>query len=812
MAFTLTDAASASASAQQIKPSLVLEIDGYDYYFSVSSLKEYIRVGDPGLLVDGSWVIGGKRDLDNVYPYISMDGTSSSISQQLQQDKGGATSVTSMQIALTDINELVTRLITPQNNVTDLLGREAVVYLGFQENVFPQDYITIFNGMIDEITSAGNIILNIANAEQMKRQDIYTATQTELDGAITSGQTTITLADTSNLYSPVIDKLTTYVKINDEIIRYTGISGNDLTGCTRAQFGTIAAAADDGDSVSSFYRLQGTATQLALWLMLSGPNEYYKTGVYVDSFTVDLNSSSLTSNSLYFNGVDMATRYGLIVGDYITVAGSASNDFSLRVITSVNVDENGTEVIVNGAALTLEENSTGTCSFKSQYNILPDGCGMGSHQVDVAEYERIEQLLSNSIPTYDFYIYETIKAKDFIDKEILYPANLFTLPKKGRTSLGAVVPPLAAATLPILDSDALTDPSKIKTRRSINKYFYNTAIYKYNYDAIETDKPLTGYILTDTDSRAKIPVGTKAITIESRGMRNDAETSLILSINARRLLAKYKYAAEMFNISAIYGKLFNVDVGDVVLFGDESMPIVDSKRGVRGLKPRLCEVVDKKIDIKSGRGELVVVDTSYLVDGRYGIFSPSSILASGSTTTQLVITDSFGTAFPDIEKNKWMPYIGMNLVVHTADWSTSYTTRLASFDPVNPYLMNIDAIAGTPTDGWVVDIANYPDNTNDNENRVYKNVFCFSNPEVDVVSGVSTTEFVVGAGDISKFLVGAQIMLHNSDYSSYSPNVRITEINTNNIVVDVSLGFTPSSSYTVQLIGYKDGGSAYRYL
>lgn len=812
MAFTLTDPASAAASATVLKPNIVLEIDGYDYYFGVGSIKRYIRVGDPGLLVDGSWVIGGKRNIENGLPYISMDGTSSSISQQLNIDKGGATSVTSMQISLLDVNEFVTRLISPGVELTDVLGRECVVYLGFQDNVFPEDYITIFNGMIDEISPSGNIILNIANAEQMKRQDVFTAIQVELDGAITNSQTTITVSDATNLHLPVSGKLLTYVKINDEIIRYTGISGNDLTGCTRAQFGTIAVSAADGDSVSSFYRLQGSATDLALWLMLSGPNQYYKTGVDVDSFTVDINGSSLTSNSMFFNGIDMITRYGLVVGDQITVTGSSSNNFTLRTITSITVSDIGTEVTVSGAALTLETSSSGKCSFSSQYNILPDGCGMGSHQVDVAEYQRVNRLLSNSIPTYDFYITDTIKAKEFIDQEVLYPANLFTLPKKGKTSIGFVAPPLAVANLPVLDSDGLTNPSAIKSKRSINRYFYNSVIYKYNYDAIETDKPLTGYILADNDSRAQIPVGTKAITISSKGMRNDSATSLILSINARRLLAKYKYAAEMFNVSGFYGKLFNVDVGDIVLFGDESMPLVDSKNGVRGLKPRLCEVVDKRMDIKTGKCDLVIVDTNYLVDGRYGIFSPSSIIGSGSTTSKIIITDSFGTAFPEIERNKWVSYIGMNLHIHSADWSTSYSSRLLGFNPSNPYEMIIEPIAAAPISGWIVDISNYSSSADDNIDRVYKSVFCFADPKVDVVSGVSTTEFVVGGGDVSKFRVGAQIMLHNASWSSVSPDVRVLEINTNNIVVDKSLGFTPSSSYDVELIGFNDSGSSYRYL
>lgn len=811
MSIELTDRASSSASKTVLSPSIVLEIDGYDYYFGVGSVKRYIRVGDEGLFVDGSWNIGDLVNLANAYQYISMDGTTSVISQQLNTDKGGATSVTSMQISLIDKDQLLTRLISPGEVLTDLLGREAIVYLGFQDNVFPDDYIVLLVGIIDEITASGNVILNISNPEQLKRQDIFVTAETTLNGSITSGDTSIILTDASNFLTPVTGFLT-YVKIGDEIIRYTGISTNTLTGCTRAQFSTVAAAASDDASVSSFYTLAGSATDIALWIMMSGPDVYYKTGIGVDAFTVDSIGSALTANSLYFTGVNMVQRYGIVVGDYITVTGSASNNFSLRTITSITVGELGTEIVVNGAALTLEEDSAGLCSFKSQYNILPDGLGMGSHQVDVAEFDRVSTLLSSSIPSYTFYFTETIKGKEFIDQEVLYPANLFTLPKRGKTSIGFVAPPLAVATLPVLNASNISNPSALKVIRSINKYFYNTVIYKYDYDAIETDKPLGGYILTDEDSKAQIPVGVKAVTIIAKGLRRSADLDSLLNMNARRLLSKYKYAAEIFKIQGFYGTLFNVDVGDIVLFGDTSMPIVDSKFGVRGLTPRLCEIVDKRMDIKTGKVDLTIVDTSYLVDGRFGIFSPSSILGSGSTTTSLVITDSFGTASPDIEKNKWQDYIGMDIVVHSANRATSYTSRILSFDPTNNYIMNIDEIAAAPPSGYVVSIENYPTNTNADDNRVYKNVFVFTNPKVDVASGVSSTEFVVGAGDISKFSVGDQIMLHNASWSSYSPDVRITEINTNNIVVSADLGFTPTSSYDVELIGFADDGAAYRYL
>jgi len=815
MAFELTEGAKDKQGLIKQEPSLVLEIDGYPYVFGMHKLIKFVRIGSAGLYIDGTWEIGSTYTDSSVRDWISLDGTTSTISQQLLQDKGGTSSITSFQITLIDFNELVTKMISPGFELDDILGREAFVYLGYKGTIFPTDYILLFNGIIDEVESGGTIKLNVANPEQRKRQDIFPQIETELDGLINNSVTTIKLASVTNLVLPVAGVLTTYVRIDDEIIRYTGINTgtNEITGCTRAQFGTIAVGHDDGASVSSFLRFQGEAIDLALYLMLSGPNEYYKENYPVANFGVD-GSGNLNPQGVFFAGVDMETKWGLTVGSYITTTGAANagNNFTLRQITSIDVSVDGTFVLVNGAALTVEGASSAVAKFKSQYNILPDGLGMGAHQVDVAEFERIDQLFTSSIPTYDFYVTDTINGKDFIDREILFPANLFSLPKKGKSSLGVVSPPLAIATLPRLDADTVTKPSSIKIKRAIGKYFYNTVIYKFNFDAVETDKPLSGYIKVDADSQAQIPVGTKAITIASKGLRNDSATQTILDINSRRLLEKYKFAAEAITLSCFYSVGFNIDVGDVVYFGDEDLNLPDSVTGSRGFAPRLCEVIDKRMNIITGTVDLTIIDTSYLSSGRYGIFSPASILGSGSTTSSLILTDSFGTAAPDIEKNKWQDYIGQRILIHNDTFSTTYTSRILGFNPSNDYEMLIDPIASAPPAGYTVDIEFYPAGVDPEINFVLKNVFVFSDPSVPVVSGSSDKVFTVGAGDAGKFLVGATVLLHNDSWSVQSPEARVTGISGTQITVDRSLGFTPSSIHTIELIGFPDGGPAYRYI
>jgi len=815
MSFTLTQNAKDKQKEIKQEPSLVLEIDGYPRIFGMHKILTYTRIGEPGLYIGDDWIIGGNSERTDADDYISIDGTTSSISQQLLQDKGGTGSITSFQTSLLDVNEEITRLISPGVELPDILGREAFVYLGYRGTIFPQDYVLLFSGIIDDVESGSKIKLNVANPETKKRQDIFPVIETETVGAMTNYQTKVPLLTTENFYLPVPGILRAYVKIDDEIIEYTGINSgtNTLTGCTRGQFDTIAVLHDDAASASSFLRLEGNAIDLGLQLMLSSSEEYYRTEVSVTNFCIN-GSGATSSNGIYFTNLDITTKWGLSVGDFVTTVDASDplNNFTLRTVTSITIDSDGSFITVDGAALAVEVGSSATISLKSQYNVLPDGLGLGAHQVDVPEFLRIQALFNSSIPTYDFYLTDTLHAKDFIDKELLFPANLFSIPKKGKISVGVVSPPLAIATLPVLNADNISKPDNIRIRRATGKYFYNTVIYKFNYDAVETDKPLTGYIRVDENSKNQIKVGTKSITIEGRGLRNDEDTLPILSINSRRILEKYKYAAESITLNVFYGIGFNIDVGDIVFFGDENLDIPDSMTGKRGFKPRLCEVIDKKMNIITGDITLVIIDTSYLSSGRYGIISPSSNVGTGSTNSRLVIVDSYGTAFPEIEKNKWIDYIGQNILIHNDDYSVQYDSVLLGFDPADNYAMIISPVVLPPDETFTVDIAFYPDTSNQNDNVVLKNVFVFTDPSVEVVSGVDQFTFEVDSGDVSKFLVGATVLVHDEDFSDTSPEVKIVDISGNFITVDNALGFVPSSLHNIELIGFKDAGPAYRYV
>ena len=67
---------------------------------------------------------------------------------------------------------------------------------------------------------------------------------------LSAADTTITLTSATNFASAG------YIKIDDEIIQYTGKSGNNLTGCTRGSDGTTAATHEDA-SVVQYYVFAG---------------------------------------------------------------------------------------------------------------------------------------------------------------------------------------------------------------------------------------------------------------------------------------------------------------------------------------------------------------------------------------------------------------------------------------------------------------------------------------------------------------------------------------------------------------------------
>ncbi len=91
--------------------------------------------------------------------------------------------------------------------------------------------------------------------------------ETELDGALTSIVTTIPLVDST------VFPAAGYVMVEDECVQYTGNVANELTGCTRASYGTVGVAHNTGMAVylvQTYQPIIRVSAQVGLMVDLDG--------------------------------------------------------------------------------------------------------------------------------------------------------------------------------------------------------------------------------------------------------------------------------------------------------------------------------------------------------------------------------------------------------------------------------------------------------------------------------------------------------------------------------------------------------------
>lgn len=823
MAFDLTPTTLALSQQIDINPVIIVEIDGIDFLFGSQDVGITWLIGDDADIGDAGLTIGGIIVAPNSKALVSLDGTTNNITQQLEVDKGGSGSIQKFNVQLIDKDEELTDLFSPGNTVADMLARQADVYLGFEGGAHPTDSIRIFNGTIgSQNVGAGFWKFAIDHPESLKRQELFIQTTSALDGGITSGTTTLTLDSTSGLIEPA-DTVTCHVVIEDEVIEYSAISGNDLTGLTRGALGTVAASHADDDESTSYYKIDDTPIPTALKMMLSDAgNTDFSSGHEATRF-VQVDSTQQIANGVFFPDFSIQDDLGLTIGDFISVTGATNgaNNFSDRTISSFVAISTGTVMVVAGAALVIETDSSAVASFKSQFNVFPEGagCSMTPRQVDVAQHIEISDIFGSDFPAMSLKIDDTITAKDFIVNELYLPVGLYQAPRKGRASMAITNPPLVTGELVELKSDNVKSPDSIRMQRQITKDFFNAVIYKFNQNVLD-DKFLAGQITISNRSKAQIPTGTKSLTIESKGLVENTDTRNFVDKQSRKYTDRYQFAAESVEIEVNFKSGFNIEITDVVLFGDDELQIGDITNGTRLFDPRLFECVQKSMNLKNGQIRMKLLDTGFEQDGRFGVIAPNSFIDAGATTTNIPLKASFSTPEFGIERSKYDNFIGEQIRVRNVDWTFNETVTLVSFD--NSNLTNIivsPALSSPPSEDFLIDLAEYDGDADTNRNQ--KAIHCFFNPQLTVLSGTSTTIFTVSLSDAALVFVGSFVRVHSDDFTTDSigdindddPEVTDVDLGTGVITVDSSLGFTPSAGQKVDLIGFvQDDGLPYRVL
>lgn len=824
----LSDRALSASKATNVKPNLVFGIDGYENVFGALSIQRLIRIGDTGLVIGDAWQIGGLVDEETAKPFVAITlggGTSSRFTQQVAPDKAQGISITSMMVQIVDKGELATQLISPGVILEDILGRDASIRIGFAETAYPEDYDTVFRGVIQSIDAGPGVInFNLASSEEKKRRPVFSSRSWPLSDAVDAGTLAEIPLDNPTLFSIAVNgpdgspdsNLEFYVRIQDEVLKYTGRSGTGLTGVSRAQLGTVAAAHDAGEEASSIYHLSGDAMTLALKIMLSGWNDYFVEDVDVTS--IEYISASLTvSNALYFDGVDVEEEYGLVAGDYVTLTGTdgGTNDFTLKQISSIVQGENGSYIVISGVTLVTETTTSGVVSFRSKYDTLGQGLKLKPADVDVEAHEYIRDTYLSAFDL-EFWIDDIPNSKDWIEQELYLPAACFSIFRKGRSSVAIHVGPLTSSDITELNRDNVTNAQTLRISRSLTTNFSNTVKYHFDYDLIEDKfKAIRSY--ESTLSKARISAGDKVFDVPSRGMTTANSAETLAQQAAEKFLGRYQYGAQFIKgMNILFKDGYPLEIGDIVLVDMADLQLTDTSAGSRAGGKKLFEVLNKQMDIKTGMITIDVVLTQFSTGESFALIAPSSLVDAGAGTEDIPLKKSWGTLSFESEGRKWEDYVGQGVVIHSPDWSYEETSTIDSVLVVGDVttLTVSPALSVAPSEDYIIEPEPYADSTDSSINLLWKGEFAHFSPRVAITAGVSQTVFEVDAGDIDKFIIGAPALVHSEDYTDLGEEALITDVDTgtNRVTIDTATGFTINNTHLVDLLGFKDGGLPYRWL
>ena len=217
-------------AAPSKQPRFVIKIE-----FSASSLYLTSHADITG--VPATVLVGGVQE-----PFIA--------SQKLNPDEARA-EIGSASFRVVDLNSAFTNAVRSKLSAGEGLRKKLVrFYMGYAG----QDFSAFVLAGTQQITSTtydrGSYQVDCADVQRSARKDVFDLKTTTLTASLSETDTTINVNNTTGFtrvfhgtsYSDSPSTTVGYIKIKDEVIRYTGTTSTSFTGCTRGVLGTTAAA------------------------------------------------------------------------------------------------------------------------------------------------------------------------------------------------------------------------------------------------------------------------------------------------------------------------------------------------------------------------------------------------------------------------------------------------------------------------------------------------------------------------------------------------------------------------------------------
>lgn len=168
----------------------------------------------------------------------------SGFSMEVEPDKGRSTFGVRT-VVLEDINGEITDLIGE-----GIAGQTAYIDIGFDE-IVEDAYLTDFTGIVESVRltpTLGAYEIGLRSVNTLLNVQVFEVAATRLNGSLAAGASSMTVDDTTFFLSAG------YLRIDDELIQYSGKTATTFTGLTRAIDGTTDATHADNSGVNEMIR------------------------------------------------------------------------------------------------------------------------------------------------------------------------------------------------------------------------------------------------------------------------------------------------------------------------------------------------------------------------------------------------------------------------------------------------------------------------------------------------------------------------------------------------------------------------------
>ncbi len=242
------------------------------------------------------------------------------VSQRIYPDEGRS-DIGSFNFTVIDKDKQLTEALRAQlaDNAAGLRGNRVKFYLGYKGFDFPNFVLFTTQIVIGASYYQGLYTVRCADITREQRTEIFEPVTTTLTETISAASASILVNDASRFimvahgpsYSDAPNATVGYIRIEDEIIRYTGTTAGAFVGCTRGVFNTRAAehAVDAATptsrrtKVEEFIYLEMPGPKLALAVMTG---ELYGTAnLLPDHWHLGIESTLIRQSDFTGAGLDL---------------------------------------------------------------------------------------------------------------------------------------------------------------------------------------------------------------------------------------------------------------------------------------------------------------------------------------------------------------------------------------------------------------------------------------------------------------------------------------------------------------------------